>query len=42
MKGIDKAKVFVSGGDKIGAEELIEMQQKLIKQLLMVMEIMNV
>lgn len=25
--GIDRAKVFVSGGDKIGADELIEMQQ---------------
>ncbi len=27
LEGIDRAKVFVSGGDKIGAEELIEMQQ---------------
>lgn len=27
LKGIDRAKVFVSGGDKISAEELIEMQQ---------------
>lgn len=27
LKGIDRAKVFVSGGDKINAEELIEMQQ---------------
>lgn len=27
LSGIDKAKVFVSGGDKIGSEELIEMQQ---------------
>ena len=27
LDGIDKAKVFVSGGDKIGLEELIEMQQ---------------
>lgn len=27
LTGIDRAKVFVSGGDKIGAEELIEMQQ---------------
>lgn len=27
LNGIDKAKAFVSGGDKIGAEELIEMQQ---------------
>lgn len=26
LNGIDKAKVFVSGGDKIGAEELIDMQ----------------
>lgn len=27
LTGIDRAKVFVSGGDKIGADELIEMQQ---------------
>ncbi len=27
LSGIDRAKVFVSGGDKISAEELIEMQQ---------------
>ena len=27
LTGIEKAKVFVSGGDKISAEELIEMQQ---------------
>lgn len=27
LDGIDKAKVFVSGGDKIGLEELVEMQQ---------------
>lgn len=27
LAGIDRAKVFVSGGDKIGADELIEMQQ---------------
>lgn len=27
LNGIEKAKVFVSGGDKISAEELIEMQQ---------------
>lgn len=27
LEGIDRAKVFVSGGDKIGADELIEMQQ---------------
>ena len=27
LNGIEKAKVFVSGGDKINAEELIEMQQ---------------
>lgn len=27
LRGIDRAKVFVSGGDKIGAEELIDMQQ---------------
>lgn len=27
LDGIDRAKVFVSGGDKISAEELIEMQQ---------------
>ncbi len=27
LKGIDRAKAFVSGGDKISAEELIEMQQ---------------
>lgn len=27
LDGIEKAKVFVSGGDKIGLEELVEMQQ---------------
>lgn len=27
LTGIDRAKVFVSGGDKIGADELMEMQQ---------------
>lgn len=27
LKGIDRVKVFVSGGDKISSEELIEMQQ---------------
>ncbi len=27
LTGIDRAKVFVSGGDKVGADELIEMQQ---------------
>lgn len=27
LEGIDRAKVFVSGGDKIGADEIIEMQQ---------------
>ena len=27
LTGIDRTKVFVSGGDKIGADELIEMQQ---------------
>lgn len=27
LTGIDRAKVFVSGGDKIGADELIKMQQ---------------
>lgn len=27
LSGVDRAKVFVSGGDKISAEELIEMQQ---------------
>ena len=27
LDGIDRAKAFVSGGDKIGSEELIEMQQ---------------
>lgn len=27
LNGIERAKVFVSGGDKIGADELIEMQQ---------------
>ncbi len=27
LEGIERAKVFVSGGDKIGADELIEMQQ---------------
>ena len=27
LTGIDRAKVFVSGGDKIGSDELIEMQQ---------------
>ena len=27
LSGLDRAKVFVSGGDKISAEELIEMQQ---------------
>lgn len=27
LTGIDRVKVFVSGGDKIGADELIEMQQ---------------
>lgn len=27
LNGIDRAKAFVSGGDKIGSEELIEMQQ---------------
>lgn len=31
LRGIEKAKVFVSGGDKIGSEELIEMQQKFDK-----------
>lgn len=27
LRGIDRAKAFVSGGDKIGSDELIEMQQ---------------
>ncbi len=31
VQGIERAKVFVSGGDKIGADELIEMQQKFNK-----------
>ena len=30
LSGIDRAKVFVSGGDKICAEELIDMQQAFI------------
>ncbi len=33
LKGLERAKVFVSGGDKIGAEELIEMQQKFDKAI---------
>lgn len=31
LKGIKRANVFVSGGDKISAEEIIEMQQKFNK-----------
>ena len=31
LKGIKRANVFVSGGDKIGAEEILEMQQKFDK-----------
>lgn len=31
IEGIEKAKVFVSGGDKIAADELIEMQQSFNK-----------
>lgn len=31
LNGIHKANVFISGGDKIGTEELIEMQQKFNK-----------
>ena len=33
IKGIKKAKVFVSGGDKISAEEILEMQQKFNKTI---------
>lgn len=33
LKGINRAKVFVSGGDKISAEELIEMQQAFDKTI---------
>ena len=33
LNGIDKANVFVSGGDKISAEELIEMQQAFDKTI---------
>ncbi len=33
LSGIDRAKVFVSGGDKISAEELIEMQQAFDKPI---------
>ena len=33
LKGIERAKVFVSGGDKISAEELIEMQQAFDKTI---------
>ena len=33
LNGIERAKVFVSGGDKISAEELIEMQQAFDKTI---------
>ena len=33
LNGIKRAKVFVSGGDKISAEELIEMQQAFDKTI---------
>ncbi len=33
LSGIDRAKAFVSGGDKISAEELIEMQQAFDKTI---------
>ena len=33
LNGIERAKVFVSGGDKISAEELIEMQQSFDKTI---------
>lgn len=33
LAGIDRAKVFVSGGDKISADELIEMQQAFNKTI---------